>query len=538
MWTPTRPRIVSTSSLAASPLTIQITNAGPGTLNWTASTGTFRGTTAGSADWLSLSATSGTAPTIVTVNVSTTGLLPGTYLGEVVFQAEGGNVSVPVTLVVSNAQNNMFQEVPGLNFTMMLGGANPPPQSFTVASTGSVLNFSPVTTAGSGGSNWLTVSSPCEYCTTPTTFPVTVNGSKLPAGVYVGEMVLTGDASAVVPITLAVIGPTGPSNLLSAAPAALSYSYDLGAGAVPVQILSITASGNPIAYTTTVNSGASWLQVSSGDGTTPGYTVVSVNPVNLAIGKYSGSFTVSSQFSSPVNVPVSLTVTQNSLLLSQAAITFSYQAGTASPAPQLVNVTSAGAGLSYAAAVAQGAPWLSITNGLGATPGSVQISANPGNLANGTYSGSINFTAPLTPSVSLPVTLTIVGTTSLSVSASSLTFMGSGSQLIAIGTNGPSIPFTLAAATGSGGSWLAVSPASGTAPANGIRDSQRNRTFARFLFGQHHVHRTLSFQQPADHSCQPDGGGAGFAHGEPSVFDVQYSAGEYRAAIPAASTHR
>jgi Zn-dependent metalloprotease len=72
--------------------TLAITNAGGGTLTWTASS---------NQTWLTLSATSGTAPSSVTVSVNTAGMAAGTYNATITITAAGATnspYSVPVTL--------------------------------------------------------------------------------------------------------------------------------------------------------------------------------------------------------------------------------------------------------------------------------------------------------------------------------------------------------------------------------------------------------------------------------------------------------
>lgn len=74
---------------------LSITNTGGGTLNWSATD---------NATWLTISPTSGTAPSSVTLSVNITGLAAGTYNGTITITAAGATnspVSVPVTLVVS-----------------------------------------------------------------------------------------------------------------------------------------------------------------------------------------------------------------------------------------------------------------------------------------------------------------------------------------------------------------------------------------------------------------------------------------------------
>ena len=77
--------------------TINITNTGGGTLNFTASD---------DAPWLTVSPTSGTAPSTLTASADITGLAAGTYNGTITISAAGATntpVNVPVTLTVNGA---------------------------------------------------------------------------------------------------------------------------------------------------------------------------------------------------------------------------------------------------------------------------------------------------------------------------------------------------------------------------------------------------------------------------------------------------
>ncbi|HXG91457.1 MAG TPA: S8 family serine peptidase [Blastocatellia bacterium] len=81
---------------------LSITNTGGGTLNWTASD---------NAAWLSVSPTSGTAPSTVTVSVNIAGLAAGTYSGTITISATGATntpVNVPVTLTVNSASAELI----------------------------------------------------------------------------------------------------------------------------------------------------------------------------------------------------------------------------------------------------------------------------------------------------------------------------------------------------------------------------------------------------------------------------------------------
>ncbi|HEY6403802.1 MAG TPA: S8 family serine peptidase, partial [Blastocatellia bacterium] len=77
--------------------TISITNTGAGTLNWTATD---------NASWLTVSPTSGTAPSTLTASANISGLAAGTYNGTITISATGAPnspVNVPVTLTVNGA---------------------------------------------------------------------------------------------------------------------------------------------------------------------------------------------------------------------------------------------------------------------------------------------------------------------------------------------------------------------------------------------------------------------------------------------------
>jgi hypothetical protein len=79
---------------------IGITNAGGGTLNFSASD---------DAPWLTVSPTSGTAPATLTASVDITGLATGTFTGTITITATGATnspLSIPVTLTVSPVAGN------------------------------------------------------------------------------------------------------------------------------------------------------------------------------------------------------------------------------------------------------------------------------------------------------------------------------------------------------------------------------------------------------------------------------------------------
>jgi hypothetical protein len=142
------------------------------------------------------------------------GLVAGTFNGQLLVQSSGGNVTIPVAVVVGP---NVFSPLAPLNFNMTLGGSNPTPQTFSVTSTGTAFNFYSEAVATGKGGNWLSISPSSGVHTTPTTITATVNGSALVAGVYVGEIVFFQYANntmqMIVPVTLTVTDPHLPATI-------------------------------------------------------------------------------------------------------------------------------------------------------------------------------------------------------------------------------------------------------------------------------------------------------------------------------------
>lgn len=82
--------------------TINISNTGGGTLNWTATD---------NASWLTISPANGTAPSILTATANISGLTAGTYNGTITISAAGATnspLNVPVTLTVNSGGTELL----------------------------------------------------------------------------------------------------------------------------------------------------------------------------------------------------------------------------------------------------------------------------------------------------------------------------------------------------------------------------------------------------------------------------------------------
>lgn len=199
-----------------------------------------------------------------------------------------------------------------------------------------------------------------------------------------------------------------------------------GGNGVTVQPSSLqvqTASGTPastflalnnqgatsVNYTAAVDQPATtpWLTLSTTSGTIqPGAVAtlpVTVNPGKLALGVYQGQLDLNIS-GGVVQVPVTLLVGKNGakLGLSQTGLQFLADAGGPSPAAQTITVanTEIGnlSGLTVATSVTgSSSNWLKAVIAPGfanQTTASVSITATPGTLEPGTYSGQVIFTMP------------------------------------------------------------------------------------------------------------------------------------------------
>jgi uncharacterized protein (TIGR03437 family) len=264
--------------------------------------------------------TSGTTPGSLSISVSGTGLTPGTYVGTVVVtapNAAGSPQTIQVTLGV-NTGTISASPAPsaGLTFTQGAGGSGPA-QTITVSSTPVSVSFTATATTVSGGS-WLLVTP--SSGTTTGTVKVSVNATSLAVGTYTGAVTITAAGASGSPITYAVTLNVVTPITITATPAALSFAALLNATAPAAQSVQVGANGAsgvgtlaifPFTTAVTTTSGGTWLSVTPTSGNDPGTISVSVNPVGLAAGAYTGTVTITStnqNGATPATVTVSLVV--------------------------------------------------------------------------------------------------------------------------------------------------------------------------------------------------------------------------------------
>jgi hypothetical protein len=471
-----------TGTNAPLPQTIALTSNGtPVNVNVTAAANT------GGQSWLIVSPTGQlTTPTQITVSIVPGSLAAGaTYTGNIQISSSGGTINVPVSLLVSN--NPIIAANPAsLTFTAQAGGTAAS-QSLALSSSGAALAYtlSSSVTSPAGG-NWLQV--PTQSGTTGSSITVSVNTAGLAVGTYTGVINVSaptaGNANLAVPVTLTIAaGPVLQFNVHS-----LSFAYQVGQSQPQSQTVTIGSASGTVGYTVAVQTGnmQPWLTVSSTSGTAPGSLVVSVNTTGLAPGTYPGtvSLTPTGANSNPQTIQVTLVISTTPLLvLGVPAMTFSTTVGSGSSSFQSLAVTSTDGSpipFSVVSSTTVGSNWLLVSSTSGTTPTNISITANPAGLAVGSYSGTVTITATAgtvanSPQI-LSVTLNVVSSSTINVSATSLTFAQSttgsapAAQTLNVSSSGASsgggqITFAAAVTLNQGQNWLTVNPNNATTPA-------------------------------------------------------------------------
>jgi len=287
-----------------------------------------------------------------------------------------------------------------------------------------------------------------------------------------GTTASTGGVTAVFPATYTPGGPAMPITVtLANGSGGFELSSVQGTGTSETQAGSFTAATNTAVSTL---SGIQYI-FQTATATSFSFTwtppATNVGTVTMNLAGVSGSTIYANTYTLTPAITSS-----NTLSVSTSSLTFNYS-GASVPASQTFQVSSSGASLSFttsASTTPSGGTWLSAAPPGGTTPMGVTVSVDPTGLAAGTYTGSVSVaaTGASNSPQSVSVTLNVTGgstTPSLMLSASSLTFTsnngGSASpQSVHVSSSGTAIDFNTTVATTAGGTWLSVSPTSGTTP--------------------------------------------------------------------------
>ena len=311
------------------PQTLTISNAGSGTLSWSATAETSSG-----GQWLRVSSGLGTAPSALTVSCDITGLSQGVYQGQVTLRNLTGNETriISVVLTVTRTQPILLPTQTGFLFVGIEGSLVIGPQSFAIQNAGQGRMDWQVQVNLPAGGDWLRVSptsgtSDAAVSVAPTV-TLLVDPSKLRAGVSVGLLTITASGALNAPQTGIVLVnmlargslPVGTIN-----PLGVIFTAASGASVALTQGISIASTGGQalqyLARTQT-QAGGSWLSVTPEQGVllSSAESVslqVQANATGLAAGVYFGTVTLS--FGTGVTQEVAVALVVSPVATSQTA---------------------------------------------------------------------------------------------------------------------------------------------------------------------------------------------------------------------------
>jgi uncharacterized protein (TIGR03437 family) len=429
--------------------------------------------------WLAVTG-GGTTPVGLDVTTNASNLANGIYTGSITVTGGFNPLTIPIVLVVtgSSVSTGIGTLTLGATAVTLQAQVNGAAVSQVLSVTASASTTFSASAQGSyNGITWLTVS-PTGSNTTPANLSISANPSGLPSGSYAGTVSLTsGSGTQTVQVTFVVGTSTSGTTVSVTANGGTSTSPSLtftaaavGASVAPQYITVASPTGASAAvFTASVSttSGGNWITLGIPSGTqesTPLNVSVSANDSGLAAGTYTGQITITPVGGTAVSVPVTLMVGGATTIAAPTTpLTFSYQAGSATPNTQSVAVTVSNATSASFTATATSTPagWLVVTPTSGTAPSpnpSLSVSINPTGLTAGTYSGSIAVagTSGATGSSTIPVTLTVtVPLPTISTVVNGASFLNepiSPGEIITLGgTNiGPATPlsFTLTSTGG------------------------------------------------------------------------------------------
>jgi len=403
-----------------------------------------------STSWLTITPASGElngiSNAVMTVEVDTIGLKPGTYFGNIaIVVGRQSTQSVAVRLAVQPPplpSTPIIDASPlNLNVSLTLGQHDPPGQPVTITNTGgSPLNWS--TSVNISTSSWLNVS-PAGGTIAPREtgqLQVNVSGANLSPGTYVGQIQINGVDGNNVPvggspqtITVSFVVHS-PCTLAPPSSKVLAFSATQGESDPAAQSIILTASGScewPVSWKATAESVPSWLKFTPASGSFANSNQTATLKIashiaGLSPGTYNAQVSISafdaiSQAArgSPQTLTVTLNVVQPcSLQVGSSSLSFTVRLGQRSTG-QNVLVSSAGScALPISWRVSGDAAWLVFSALSGTDQGSgssLGVSINAAKLTPGSYTGTITLSAidksgaaiagsPKTTAVSVTVT--------------------------------------------------------------------------------------------------------------------------------------
>jgi len=275
-------------------------------------------------------------------------------------------------------------------------GSNGPTQTVTAQNVGTgTLSLSAAASA-----SWLSATiGTAMSCSggSATCYPVTIalNTSALAAGSYTGYVLLSDPNAIDSPQEIAV------SVNIAGVPSSVTLYVTPKGGPNPTASFRIYAPSGNLTGTATTQSGGNWLSLVNGAPFFNGYAIEVVAQSGQAAGSYTGSIALSGASTQTINV--TLVVTGSPIV--QPVTTPVLLSGSGGNASAVVSFINGGAGtldVTGATATSSSGSFLSASVN---SANSIKITATPGSLAAGLYSGSVTITsnAANNSQISVPV---------------------------------------------------------------------------------------------------------------------------------------
>jgi uncharacterized protein (TIGR03437 family) len=350
-------------------------------------------------NWLSVPATSGLMPALISVNADATRLAAGSYQGSIEITAPSAVpavTTIPVTFTVTGgAAAGLSVQPPRLDFRVR-AGTTAPVQWLRIENTsGGTLNW----TAGAAVSvgSWLAIS-PASG-TAPANLQVSVNPAGLSPGSYAGSITIQSSAagqSVTIPLNLLISSATAGVILLSQT--SLMFHAVEGGGVDPPQAFGVLNIGAG-AMDWSAQATESWLRISPASGRSDAGSTqipevtVSADPTGLKAGFYVGLIraTAGGANNSPQVVRVEMQVlpagTKLGASVRPTGLIFVAAAGGAAPAAQEVNIATPETSPIQFVSQPIGGTWVTrfpdSGNASRDNPGRILVQANVSGLAAG-----------------------------------------------------------------------------------------------------------------------------------------------------------
>ena len=164
--------------------------------------------------------------------------------------------------------------------------------------------------------------------------------------------------------------------------------------------------GLPFQVSTVTAAGGNWLQTDASSGTSPFTVNISANPAGLPAGTYQGTVKVTSPYANPTTVNIGVTFTllaasSGKLLVDSNSLAFTATEG-AAPSTTHLSIRNGGSGsigFVVGNSTVNGGSWLSISSSTDTVAAgsavAVTVTATPGGLPAGVYSGLVTVSRPI-----------------------------------------------------------------------------------------------------------------------------------------------